>query len=256
MASDRSRRSVLFLPGLLCDAELWSFQAEALLDISDPTIADLTCDDDVGGMAARALANAPPSFDLIALSMGGYVAFEVLRQAPERVTSLVLLGTSAGLDDPERIAKRRAGIEALKIGRFLGVTDRLLPQLIHPSRLEDPLADRIKAMAARVGSDGFVCQQKAILSRQDSIPLLSRIAVPTLVGVGDADVLTPPAESRRIHEGIKNSKLHVFRECGHLPPLELPRQTTDLLRNWLTEHASSLSCSAGGNPIGASRIGG
>lgn len=227
------RQPVLFLPGLLCDAELWRDQATALADIADATIADLTQDDSVAAMAARALRAAPPRLTLVALSMGGYVAFEILRQAPARVTSLVLLSTSAAADDPQRRAQREAGVAALKLGRFLGVTDRLLPQLIHPSRLHDPVAARIKAMAARVGRDGFLRQQTAILGRPDSLPLLPQIAIPTLIGVGDADRLTPPSDASRIYAGIAGSALHIFPECGHLPPLERPEETTALLRSWL-----------------------
>jgi pimeloyl-ACP methyl ester carboxylesterase len=127
MTTRHSRQPVLFLPGLLCDEDLWRDQSEALCDIVDSTIADLTGDDDIAAMARGALAVAAPRFALVALSMGGYVAFEILRQAPERVTSLVLLSTSAGSDDAQRRAQRSAGIEALQLGRFLGVTNRLLP---------------------------------------------------------------------------------------------------------------------------------
>ena len=235
MADTRpSRREVLFLPGLLCDEMLWRDQVMSLADVAQMSVADLTQDRDMATMAQRALAAAPGRFTLVALSMGGYVAFEIMRQAPERVISLVLLSTSAGPDDASRRAQRRAAIEALKLGRFLGVTDRMLPQLIHRSRLGDPVAERVKAMVARVGADAFLRQQEAILDRQDSLPLLPRIDVPVLVGVGDSDTLTPPAEATRIHEGIAGSTLHVFRACGHLPPMERPDETNALLRTWLT----------------------
>jgi len=239
MIASHSRQPVLFLPGLLCDDDLWRDQTEALSDIAECTVADLTRDGETAAMAQRALAAAPPRFALVALSMGGYVAFEILRQAAERVESLVLLSTSAGVDSADRRAQRRSGIEALKLGRFLGVTDRLLPQLIHPSRLDDPIAERIKAMASRVGAEGFLRQQEAILNRHDAIPLLSEISVPTLVGVGDADCLTPPDEALRIHQGIAGSSLHIFAACGHLPPIERPQETTALLRQWLPRRVTS-----------------
>lgn len=225
---------LVMLPGLLCDERLWSEQAQALSDIAAPLIADLTKDDSVAAMAARVLSEAPPRFALAALSMGGYVAFEIMRQAPERVTRLALLATSAAPDSPERAATRRMAIESLKLGRFLGVTTRLLPQLVHASQVDGPVGQEVRAMAARVGGEAFLRQQTAILGRPDSRPTLAAIDVPTLVAVGDSDVLTSPAESGEIHAGIAGSQLHMFEACGHLPPLEQPAAVSALLRGWLT----------------------
>lgn len=225
---------LVMLPGLLCDERLWSEQARALSDIADPLIADLTQDDSVTAMAARVLAAAPPRFALAALSMGGYVALEIMRQAPERVSRLALLATSAAPDSPERAATRRAAIESLKLGRFVGVTTRLLPQLVHASHVDGPVGQEVRDMAARVGGEAFLRQQTAILGRPDSRPTLATITVPTLVAVGDSDVLTPPAEAEDIHAGIAGSRLHLFQACGHLPPLEQPAAVSAQLRDWLT----------------------
>jgi pimeloyl-ACP methyl ester carboxylesterase len=93
-------------------------------------------------------------------------------------------------------------------------------------------------MAGCVGPEGYLRQQKAILERPDSLSLLPKIAVPTLVGVGDCDLLTPPEEAMRIHEGVAGSSLHIFAACGHLPPLERSQETTDLLREWLMKEQS------------------
>lgn len=230
-----SRIPLLLLPGLLCDEVLWRDQVQALADIGEAVIADLTQDDSVAGMAARALSIAPPRFALAGLSMGGYVAFEILRQAPERVMRLALLDTSAAPDDARRVAKRRAAIASLAHGRFSGVTHRLLPQLIHPSKVHTAVGDTVRAMAERVGGDAFLRQQYAILGRPDSRPLLAQIQVPTLVAVGDGDGLTPLADAMEIHAGIAASRLHVFKDCGHLPALELPAETSAVMRQWLRE---------------------
>jgi pimeloyl-ACP methyl ester carboxylesterase len=224
---------LVLLPGLLCDATLWRAEIEALADVAAVFVPDLTLDDTVAAMAARVLAVAPERFALGALSMGGYVAFEIMRQAPQRVARLALFSTSAEPDTPEEADHRRRGMASLRLGRFVGVGQHLLPQLIHPSRLSDPLAETVRDMAERVGGAAFLKQQEAILSRPDSRPTLVRIAVPTLVAVGDSDVLTPPAEARIIHEGIKGSTLHVLATCGHLPALERPEESTALLRGWL-----------------------
>ncbi len=228
---------LLMLPGLLNDAALWAAQILDLADIADCHVADLTQDSSVQAMAARALADAPPQFALLGLSMGGYVALEIMRQAPERVLRLALLDTSAAPDDAERARQRRAAMDSLRLGRFVGVTGRLLPQLLHPDHLADgaigPVAQVVQAMAARVGGDGFLRQQQAILDRPDSRPLLPEIRVPTLVAVGDSDRMTPPEEAQVLHAGITAARWHCFARCGHLPPLEKPAETSQVLREWL-----------------------
>ncbi|MGF7151050.1 pimeloyl-ACP methyl ester carboxylesterase [Sphingomonas zeicaulis] len=224
---------LLLIPGLLCDAELWQAQVRDLADVAAPQVPDMTLDDSIAAMATRVLTAAPPRFALAALSMGGYVAFEILRRAPERVSRLALLDTSAAPDSPARAAERRAAITSLELGRFVGVTGRMLPQLVHPDHVAGPVGQAVQAMALRVGGDAFVRQQRAILGRVDSRPDLAAITVPTLVVVGAEDVLTPVAEARIIHEGIVGSALEVVEGCGHLPPMEEPERTTAVLRAWL-----------------------
>ena len=224
---------LVLLPGLLCDAFLWRRQVENLADVAAAFVPDLTLDDSVEAMAARVLAAAPPAFSLAALSMGGYVAFEIMRQAPERVRRLALFSTGATPDSEARRRQRMRGIESLRLGRFVGVTSRMLPQLLHPDHASGPLGPEVKAMAGRVGGAAFLRQQQAILDRADSRPTLAAIEVPTLVAVGDCDGLTPPAQSLEIHRGIAGSTLHVLEGCGHLPALEQPDATSRLLRDWL-----------------------
>ncbi|HEY0940285.1 MAG TPA: alpha/beta fold hydrolase [Steroidobacter sp.] len=179
---------------------------------------------------------APERFALAALSMGGYVAFEMLRQQPERVTRLALLDTSASPDTSERTAQRLAGIESLRHGRFFGVTARMLPQLVHERHVGGPIGEEVRAMAKRVGGDAFLRQQNAILERPDFRPGLASINIPTLIAVGDSDILTPPDEAEEMHRNIPGSRLHVFPCCGHLPPMEMPEETSALLRRWLLAH--------------------
>lgn len=231
----------VFLPGLLCDEHIWATQATALSAVTASSIADLTQDDSVAAMASCTLVDAPPRFVLVALSMGGYVAFEILRQAPERVAALALFDTSAAPDSVARAEKRRAGLASLKVGRFAGVTNRLLPNLIHPSLVSGPIGEDLKAMAARVGGEAFARQQQAILNRPDSRPLLPTLSMPTLVVVGDSDVLTPPTDALEIHLGIRTSEFLVLRDCGHLPPLEKPEATTEVLRGFIAKTKASLS---------------
>lgn len=227
------RPTVLLLPGLLCDARLWRDQVVALADRYAVAVADLTLDDSLGGMAERALRLVPSRFALCGLSMGGYVALEVMRRAGGRVDRLALLDTSARPDTPDSARRRRALLAEVRAGRFRGVTPRLLPQLLHPSHLAGPVGAEVTAMAERVGKDAFLRQQAAILGRPDSRQDLAGIAVPTLVGVGEADVLTPPEHAAEMAAGIPGARLAVIPDSGHLPPMEQPAQVTALLREWL-----------------------
>ena len=226
---------ILLLPGLLCDARLWRDQITSLADIATPVVADLTQDDRLEAMAERALAAMPERFAVAALSMGGYVAFALLRLAPERISRLLLMDTSARSDTDYQARRRRALIALSGSGRFHGVAPRMLPTLLHPDRLGDPiLAAEVSAMAARVGRDAFVCQQTAILNRPDSRADLTAIRVPTLVAVGAGDRVTPMPMAEEIATGIPGAKLEIIEGCGHLPPMEDPEQTSALMRRWLT----------------------
>ncbi|MDB5585270.1 MAG: alpha/beta fold hydrolase [Devosia sp.] len=226
-------QELVLLPGLLCDARLWRDAIAPLGDAVCPMIADLTQDDSIAAMAARTLAVAPTRFALAGLSMGGYVALEIMRQAPERVTHLALLDTTAQPDDAARLAKRRAGIESIKLGRFIGVSQALLANLVAPQRLGTSLAAEVQAMSERVGQEAYIRQQTAIMGRIDSRPALGTIAVPTLVGVGDVDILTPPALSQEIAAEIAGAELVTFEGSGHLSTMEAPEAVAEALRVWL-----------------------
>lgn len=225
---------LILLPGLLCDAALWRAQVEGLGAVAAPLSIDLTQDDSLAAMARRALDAAPPSFALAGLSMGGYVAQEIMRQAPERVAKLALLDTSARADTPEQTARRRGLIELSEKGEFKGVTPRLLPLLIHPARHEDkPLADVVMGMAELVGKAAFLHQQKAIMGRPDGREDLRRIGCPTLVLCGRQDALTPLALHEEIAGLVPGARLVVVEDCGHLSTLEKPVTVTAALRQWL-----------------------
>ncbi len=236
---------LFLLPGLLCDEALWRPQVEGLADIADPVVADLGQDDSAAAMARRALAAAPPEFALAGLSMGGYVAQEIMRQAPERVLRLALLDTNARADTPEQTARRRGLIELSEKGEFKGVTPRLLPLLVHPARTEDgPLTEIILGMAEHIGKDGFLRQQKAIMARPDGREDLRRIRCPSLVLCGRQDALTPltlargdrqpdPRREARGDRGLRPSLHPGEAKVGErrLPPLAaaLIRQRRPLL---------------------------
>lgn len=204
-----ARTPLLLLPGLLCDEALWRHQIDALSDCADCLVPDLRSQDSVAAMARAALDLAPDRFALAGLSMGGCVAFEVLRQASARVTRLALIDTKARPDTPDETRRRRGLLALAEKGRFKGVTPRLLPLLIDEARLDDAaLTDEIIAMAARIGRDGFLNQQRAIMGRPDSRPTLAAIDCPTLILCGRQDALTPIADHQQMAAGIphKSSK--------------------------------------------------
>ncbi|HXE29305.1 MAG TPA: alpha/beta fold hydrolase [Stellaceae bacterium] len=232
-----NKPSLVLVPGLLCDAALWRGQVEDLADIAQPWVADVTRDDSMTAMARRVLAEAPPGrFALAGLSMGGYVAQAIIREAPERVERVALLDTSAMADTPEQTVRRRGLIDLAEKGEFHGVTPRLLPLFVHPDRLSDkPLTDAVMAMTERVGKDAFLRQQQAIIGRPDNRPNLPKIKCPALVLCGRQDQMTPLSWSEEIASLIPGARLEIIEDCGHLTTMERPWETSVALRQWLTE---------------------
>lgn len=228
---------LVLVPGLLCDKQLWRSQIKDLADVADIWVADHTRADTMAGVARDVLADVPfTRFALAGLSMGGYIALEIMRQAPQRVTRLALLDTAAGGELPEQTRRRLDFIAFADRGHFDLVTETLLPLLIHSARQgERSLTDTVKSMARNIGKDAFIRQQRAIMSRADSLGLLSSITCPTLVLCGRQDALTPLARHEEIAAGIKGARLEVIEDCGHLSTLEKPAIVNSALRRWLSD---------------------
>ena len=225
---------VLLVPGLLCTPRLYIDQIPALWRFGPVVVADHTRDDSMSGIAQRILANAPPRFALIGLSMGGYVSFELLRQAPERVAKLALLDTTARPDLPEQTEQRKRQIDMARSGRFAAISDLLYPKFVAASRQNDrALQSIVRTMAEEVGPEAFVRQQTAILKRVDSRPDLALVRCPTLVVVGEHDVLTPPDRAAEIAAAIPSARQVVIADCGHLSALEQPQAVTRALTEFL-----------------------
>lgn len=228
------RDAIVLLPGLLCDQRLFAAQLPALAAAGEAMVADLTRDTSIPAMAARVLAEAPPSFALAGLSMGGYVAFEILRQAPGRVARLALLDTQAVADSEEARSRRRELMALAETGEFRGVSRHLLPLFLRPERLSDSaLTGTVQTMAESVGKEAFLLQQRAIMARPDSRPDLPKIACPTLVLGGREDAVTPPERQIEMARAIPDATLVLLPRCGHLAPLERPEAVTRQLLAWL-----------------------
>lgn len=231
--------TVVLVTGQLLTNAVWGPQAAALGATHDLVFADHTQDETIGGMAERLLAAAPQTFDLVGQAMGGFVAFEVMRRAPERVRSLALLATLAPNDGPAQTERRQGYIRLVEAGKFEGVVEERIPILVHPARREDePLLSVVRQMATDTGAETFLRQQRAIMARADSRPSLAQIACPTLVIWGRQDGITTEAHQAEIVAGIPGARLEVVEDCGHLATLEKPLTVNRLLGQWLAEQAS------------------
>jgi pimeloyl-ACP methyl ester carboxylesterase len=230
-----AKSNLVLVPGLLCTGALWARQIAALADVADCTVADHTRHNTMAGIARSILGAAPERFALAGLSMGGYIAFEIVRQAPERVERLALLDTGCRADTPELTAARRDLIAAAEAGGGARrAQELLLPRLVHKARLGDmPLVDTVLQMAVDTGLEAFRRQEEAIIGRPDSGSLLPNISYPTLVLVGEQDKLTPVEQHREIAAAIPGARLVIVPDCGHLSTLEQPEAVSRAMREWL-----------------------
>jgi pimeloyl-ACP methyl ester carboxylesterase len=233
------RTPLILLPGTLLDAELFGHQIAHLADVAEITVGNLANDDSIAGMARTVLAAAPQRFALAGLSLGGIVAFEIMRRAPERVSRLALLDTNPLPPRPEQLAAWAELGGLAEAGRLDQVVDRLLPGLLRPGwHADERTKGPVRAMADRVGAAAYKRQLRALAGRADSRPTLTTITVPTLVLVGRQDVLTPLALHEEMAAAILQAALVIVEQCGHFSPLEQPQAVTAALRYWLQITAS------------------
>lgn len=208
------------LPAMGRDGQLWARQVVDVSDVAHPELGDLTVDDTLAAMAARVLAHAPPRMAVAGVSLGGYVALEMIRQAPGRIARVALFGTRASM----AMRPRTVGEQGL------------LATAPHADPMLTPIVSGpVKAMAERVGADVFARQQRALLARPDLDAAIDAVRVPTLVAVGDRDRICRVDDAQALAGRIPNARFHVIRPCGHLSPMERSGEVTMLLRDWLTE---------------------
>lgn len=223
----------LLIPGLNTTAEVFRDLIPALWRFGPVTVANHTQGEGIAGIAAAILADAPPRFALLGFSMGGYLALEIMRRAPERVTRLCLLDTTARPDTPEATQKRRDNVAKARDGRFEETLDGAFDLAVHPEHIGNAeLRALSKAMSRAVGPEVYQKHQEAILGRPDSRPMLATIEVPTAVIVGDADQITPPEAAREMAAGIAGARLTVIERSGHMAVLEQPEATVGAIGAW------------------------
>jgi pimeloyl-ACP methyl ester carboxylesterase len=226
---------LVLIPGLICAPRLWAPQIAALSDIASCQVADHTVHASMAAIAQSILESAPERFALAGLSMGGYIAFEIMRQAPERIERLALLDTSALADTSKARALRTNRIEKINAGGFAEfIKTDWVAQMMPREKADDAaLKAAIIAMATEVGADACCRQLTAIMGRADSRPVCETITCPATIIVGALDVVTPPIRHAEIHALIEGSEFHTVPGCGHLSTLEAPDMVSDLLRHWL-----------------------
>lgn len=224
--------TILLVPGYMADATLWDDMRERLAPFGPLAHADLRHDSTLEDLARRALAEAPLSFILVGFSMGGYVAREMVRQAPERVRALVLIATSTRPDSDTVRLRKRTVIKAAPSVSFAGLSRTAIASSLHPREHDnEALIERVRAMGVRLGGEAF--RQQSMVERPGDLHLLGQIRCPTLVVAAGHDGLRSLDEVRELHAGIAGAQFALIEDSGHMIPLEAPQALCNVIVPWL-----------------------
>jgi pimeloyl-ACP methyl ester carboxylesterase len=227
---------LVLLPGMMCDARLFGPQIVAFSGAREVTVGDITGASDIGRLAEDVLKNAPQNFALAGLSMGGIVAMEVIRRAPDRVARLALLDTNPRAELPAVRARRGPQIEAVRAGHLARIMrDELKPNYIADTPDRAAILDLCMAMALDLGPEVFERQSIALRDRPDQQETLRGVTVPALILCGREDRLCPVERHELMHALIPGSDLVIVEGAGHMPTLERPEETTAALARWLAD---------------------
>jgi len=226
-------RQLVLLPGFMCDKDLWTDMVPGLEALGTIHYGNVYEDSTLEGMARRVLDSSPERFVLVGFSMGGFVARVLTLTAPERVTGVAFVASSARGYSAEEIERRKSGYQpGDRPPRAAGadVTARGL----HPDREKDPvLLDRLRGMQRRLGRE--VRKRQAALVRLDGYADLERIACPSLVVACRQDRLRSFAETERMARHLPRARFDILEHCGHMAPLERPLELTALLASWIAD---------------------
>lgn len=221
---------LIFLPGMMCDERLFDAQ---LAELGGFNLMFGDEDDSIADMARR-LLQTPGKLALIGLSMGGILAMEMLRQAPDRIERIALLDTNPLAEKPEIKARREPQMQAVREGRLKEIMrNDLIPNYVTDSPRKQDIQDLCLDMALRAGDGVFLNQSIALRDRPDQTDTLKMFKGPALVLCGREDGLCPVSRHELMHELMPHSTLNIIDGAGHLPTLEQPTQTTAALRRWL-----------------------
>lgn len=229
-----TRETLLLLPGHLCNATLWRHQIDALSETVECVVPDYSPGDSIEAFAQAILRSAPATFSLAAFSMGGFVAAEILRAQPWRVSRLALIGTRPDVDAKERIRQREDDMALVAEKGFEALLALLPGRWLSPGcRSESAFEETLIRMARAVGEDSFFRQQRALIGRRDGHYPLNRVTCPTLIMAGELDTPNPPEKQRMLQTLIPHARYVCVNHAGHLLPLEAPLEVTSALADWL-----------------------
>jgi pimeloyl-ACP methyl ester carboxylesterase len=225
---------LILLPGMMCDARLFASQIEEFSADYSVMIPTLTGQSTFAELSENILAHAPPRFALAGLSMGGIVAMEIVRQAPERVSRLALMDTNPLAEPATRTIERDAQIERVRNkGLNLVMRDEMLPNYLADGLKNDYLLNLCMEMAEALGANVFTKQSRALQQRRDQCDTLRGIDMPTLILCGEHDALCPLERHAMMCDLISGARLAVIAGAGHLPVLEQPERTNKEIKLWL-----------------------
>lgn len=227
---------LVFIPGLAADATMWQHQMRAMPTQLHPAVTDVHMRHaTLPEMAGALLQEHSDDLILCGASMGGMLAMEVVRQAPQRIRGLALLGTTARPETEAMRTLRQAAIILFEQGRVKEVLQANLAMAFYSGRADDgELLRSYLAFVLRAGAAQLIRQNLALMTRPDARLHLGRVSCPTLVLCGDSDQLTPPECSREIAQLIKGSDFKLVPKCGHMLTMERPTEVTRALLAWLS----------------------
>jgi len=224
----------ILVPPLMCSTQVYTPILDTVWSYGSVTIADTSHDASIAAIAARIISEAPERFVLLGTSMGGYIALEIMRQAPERVAGLALVSTSARADSADQLAARRSQSQLVQDGHFSELVDAAFPGIVAKRNESDAeLLRAWRSMANTVGPDKFLQQQAAVMGRVDSRDLLPSITCPTFVIHGTEDTLIPPSAAQEISAAIPEATLRRVDAAGHFLFLERPAEANTIVEDFL-----------------------
>jgi len=225
---------LVMIPGMMCDERIFAPQIEELVSKRSVHIADISKHDTISDLAADVLSHAPPKFCLVGHSMGGIVAMEICAQDPKRIEKLVLIDTNPLAELEEVKLKREPQISDALSGKLINVIrDEMKPNYLASSENQDIILNICLEMALSLGPKVFINQSRALQTRADQQSNIQSINIPVLIMCGSEDKLCTVERHEMMHNMISNSELKIINNAGHMPTLEQPSETTEVLKEWL-----------------------
>ncbi|MEP4197519.1 MAG: alpha/beta fold hydrolase [Aliishimia sp.] len=225
---------LVLLPGMMCDARLFGPQIAELSSEFAVMVAPITQGERIEEIASGLLGQLPVRFALAGLSMGGIVAMEILRRAPDRVSRIALMSTNPLAETPQIASMREPQIVKARTGQLAEVMrEEMKPNYLAPGHYRSEILDLVMDMSDALGPEVFVRQSRALQRRKDQQATLRKIKMPSLILCGAHDQLCPVKRHTFMAELIPNAHLEILEDSGHLPTLEQPAETTAAIRNWM-----------------------